>query len=158
MIGADIVFLREPSRCFFSDSICRDLSEVYWNKVSTQCFVSNDIERCERLKISLLKGQLAVAVILMVSCLTYLAIFIMVSQNVNEPRKGTSRKVRQPPTQQPYVLASIGYTNNPHAMNPVRAPSVRAPSAPVQVPIEINSVAADDGIPYTPMYPRLSST
>jgi hypothetical protein len=78
LIVLDALFIGNITRCFFSDVICTELISSYPQLFSQQ----------PGRKVLILKAQLAMAVLLLVTALLYILYYISVSLAV---RRGTSR-------------------------------------------------------------------
>jgi hypothetical protein len=112
LIVLDTLFIRNITRCFFSDVICNELKSSY-----PQSF-SQPLGR----KVLLLKGQLACAVLMLVTAILYMLLFISTSMAV---RRGTSRVLIEQPAQlvrqtgrhslspQPWKSTSVPVTYEP---------------------------------------------
>jgi hypothetical protein len=112
LIVLDTLFIRNITRCFFSTVICTELTSSY-----PQLF-SQPLGR----KVLLLKGQLACAVLMLVTAILYMLLFISTSMAV---RRATSRVLIEQPAQlvrqtgrhslspQPWKSTSVPVTYEP---------------------------------------------
>ena len=139
LIGINIVFLRNPSRCYFTDDLCEKFSWTDTVSRSWRCFIDGSATNCEQIRLDLIKAQLAMGIVMAVLCVLYLIVYIIVLYRAK-------RSVR--PTAAQAVMAPVSY-HHQHYVTPIHPQVSVAPSAPVQIASDINS--------YPPIYPRLTN-
>jgi len=101
LIVLDTLFIRNITRCFFSTVICTELTSSY-----PQLF-SQPLGR----KVLLLKGQLACAVLMLVTAILYMLLYILASMAI---RRGTSRVL----IEQHQVPAQLIRQTGRHSLSP----------------------------------------
>ncbi|CAF1360163.1 unnamed protein product [Rotaria sordida] len=93
LIGFNIIFIREPNKCFFSEGICQTLSWTSYISESIECLVDGVSDGCGNTRISLILGQLVSGILMAITCLIYLTIYCIIYLRVS---KANQCKIQTP--------------------------------------------------------------
>ena len=151
VVGFDAYFLNNPTQCFFSNdctSYSYSYNYYYSNYTSTyDNYGLSDTTTLYNIKVPLIKGQLAAAVLMFVSSVIFIIIFAvtscLVSKNTQLSSSGPSVPIAvvAAPTQYapPFMNPTYSATTS---INPVKQPSVNPPVVPAYAaPVEAHPVA-----------------
>ena len=88
LIGINLIFIRQPNKCFFSEGICQSLSWTSYISDPIECLVDGLATGCGRTRISLIIAQLASGILMAVTCLVYLIIYTRISLQLSKADRG----------------------------------------------------------------------
>ena len=84
LIGINIIFIRQPNKCFFTDGICQTLSWTSYISEPIECLVDGLSNNCGHTRISLIIAQLISGIFMAISCLIYLIIYIIITIRITQ--------------------------------------------------------------------------
>jgi hypothetical protein len=124
LIGLNIAFIQEPNKCFFTEGICQKLSWTSYVYDSIECLVDGLSTGCGNTRISLIKAQLASAVLMAATCLIYLIIYGIINMRTSKASRCTPSEAVMAPVyqsnQQPLTISHHhqSYTVSSHPSAP----------------------------------------
>ena len=87
LIGINLIFIRQPNKCFFSEGICQSLSWTSYISDPIECLVDGLATGCGHTRISLIMAQLVSGVLMALTCLVYLFIYTRISLQASKANR-----------------------------------------------------------------------
>lgn len=109
LIGINLIFIRQPNQCFFSEGICQSLSWTSYISDPIECLVDGLAIGCGHTRISLIMAQLVSGILMALTCLVYLFIYTRISLQLSKLNRCQSIAASDA------VMTSI-YPTNPKAL------------------------------------------
>lgn len=166
LVGINATFIRRPDDCYFGTKICNDLSMLSTSSSDLICLFDETTTDCRKTRVSLIKAQLAAAIVMALTCFTYIIIYFVVNYKASRATRRQERTavhaVMAPVYQSP-VASSTPQMHQPFQVssNPY------APSAPfstenyqqysTQMPSSISNGNYLTPIQEPILYPRISN-
>ncbi len=147
LIGINIIFIRQPNKCFFTEGVCRSLSWTSYISEPIECLVDGLSTGCGHTRISLIIAQLISGSLMAISCLIYLIIYSIISIRVSKAHRSqvaTAAEAVMAPVY-PSNQKQLPMTVSHHHQYCTISPQPFQGSVPVMIPV------------YPPQAPPLSS-
>ncbi|CAF3379354.1 unnamed protein product [Rotaria socialis] len=169
LIGFDIIFIREPNKCFFSEGICQTLAWTSYISDPIECLVDGVSDGCGNTRVSFILGQLVAGILMAVTCLIYLIIYCLIhiraasaypyqlatpAEAVMAPLYSSSQKIL--PMTISHHHQSCSLSSNPYQGSVPVMMTVYPPQAP-PLPSDINYLTHLTSSQYAPKYPQLTN-
>ena len=170
LIGINIVFIRQPNKCFFTEGICRTLSWTSYISDPIECLVDGLSVGCGNTRISLIKAQLACGILMAITCLIYLIVYSVIFVRVSKVNKGqvatAAEAVMSPVCQsnQKQLPMSISHhhqsytiSSHPYHQGPVPVMMAAYPPQAPPLPSDGNYINYNSPNQYSIIYPQITN-
>lgn len=160
LIILNLLFIRHPNKCFFSQGFCHQFSWINSLADSIECLVDGRSNDCGNTRITLIVWQLIAGVLLALTCLIYLIIYCRIvrrksplsSYPISSTRNSIVRPMFSPKMKRDDFPLTVShhhhsYTISSHSLTPVLIP-VPPPQLPALPSRENFYVNYFDSNPY----------
>ena len=139
LIVINMLFIRQPNKCFFTEGVCRQLSWISYLADSIECLVDGRSNDCGNTRITLIISQLMAGVLLAMTCVIYLIIYYRLIRRKSQTNPSSMLTANEPifsSMYQPSKKQILPMTVSHHHHHSYTISSHPYPtSAPVMIPV-----------------------